>query len=65
MNSQKKNDNQTDIENYLQQKEVYYLFEDLLQSLILHQPKFPLDFLYERLSQPERIKNISPFNLIL
>ncbi len=54
MNSSKKNDNQKDIERYLEEKSVYFLFEELLQSLIINQPKVPLDFLYEKLSQPER-----------
>jgi len=54
MNSTKKNENQKDIERYLEEKNVYFLFEELLQSMIIHQPKSPLDFLYEKLSQPER-----------
>ena len=54
MNSAKKNENQKDIERYLEEKNVYFLFEELLQALIINEPKSPLDFLYEKLSQPER-----------
>ena len=54
MNSVKKNENQKDIERYLEEKNVYFLFEELLQSIIINQPKSPLDFLFDKLSQPER-----------
>lgn len=54
MNSDKKNENQKDIERYLEENNVYHIFEDLLQSLIINKPVSPLDFLYEKLSQPQR-----------
>lgn len=54
MNSSKKNENQKDIERYLEENNVYQIFEELLQSLIIQKPTSPLDFLYDKLSKPER-----------
>lgn len=42
------------IEAYLEDNQVYELFENLLKQLIIHRPEQPLDFLTQKLSRPER-----------
>lgn len=37
------------IESYLEQKQVYEMFEDLLKQLLVNKPENPLDFLTEKL----------------
>ena len=37
------------IESYLEQKQVYELFEDLLKQLVIHKPDQPLDFITDKL----------------
>ena len=41
------------IENFLEENQVYDLFESLLQQLLLKKPEKPLDFLIERISNPD------------
>jgi hypothetical protein len=36
---------QQSIESYLEQNQVYELFEGLLKEIVLHRPDQPLDFL--------------------
>jgi Dpy-30 motif. len=45
---------QRDIEKYLESKRVYELFQDLMKALIISKPEDPLDFIIDRLSQPQR-----------
>ena len=37
------------VESYLEQKEIYELFGELLKEIVVHRPKEPLDFIIERL----------------
>ena len=39
------------IEQYLEEQQVYELFEDLLKQLVVHKPSNPLDFLQEKLKR--------------
>ena len=39
------------IENYLEDNQVYELFENLLKQLIVNKPSKPLDFLIEKLQE--------------
>jgi adenylate kinase len=50
---------QKGIEQYLQQENVYDLFEDLLKSLVVKQPDDPISYLIEKLSNPESQSIIS------
>jgi hypothetical protein len=38
------------IENYLEENQVYELFENMLQQILLHKPERPLDFMIEKLN---------------
>ena len=42
------------IESYLEDNQVYELFEGLLKQLVIHRPEQPLDFLVQKLSKPDR-----------
>jgi adenylate kinase len=42
------------IESYLEDNQVYELFENLLKQLVINRPEQPLDFLIQKLSKPER-----------
>jgi adenylate kinase len=44
---------QTGIEQYLQQENVYDLFEDLLKTLVVKQPDDPISYLIDKLANPE------------
>lgn len=44
---------QQQIEKYLIDKNVYNLFQELLQSLVIAKPEKPFDFLIQKLSKPE------------
>ena len=46
---------QKKLEQYLEDKNIYNMFEDLMQLLVIHKPEDPLNFLIERLSRPESI----------
>ena len=41
------------IEDYLEDNQVYELFESLLKQLVINRPEQPLDFLIQKLSKPE------------
>ena len=41
------------LEDYLEQKKLYELFEGLMKSLIVNKPADPVDFLIKKLQQPE------------
>jgi adenylate kinase len=42
------------IETYLEENQVYDLFEKLLQQLLLKKPEKPLEFLIERIQQSDQ-----------
>ena len=41
------------LEDYLEQKKLYELFEGMMKSLIVNKPADPVDFLIKKLQQPE------------
>jgi adenylate kinase len=41
------------LHNYLEHHKVYTIFGDLMESLMLSCPENPIDFLLERLSNPQ------------
>lgn len=41
------------IEQYLEDKNIYNLFEDLMQNLVVQKPQDPFSFLIDKLSHPE------------
>lgn len=55
MNKNEKTQYIIDLEKELESKHVYDLMEKLMRELIVHQPQNPIDFLIERLKQPEGI----------
>ena len=54
MDKKQKLDYQREIEKYLESKKVYELFEDLMKSLVISKPEDPIDFIIQKLSEPER-----------
>lgn len=53
MDKLQKFDYMQSIEQYLEENQVYEMFEDLLKQLIVHQPEKPLEFLLQQIkSQP-------------
>jgi adenylate kinase len=54
MDKQQRFEFQQSIEGYLEQNQVYELFEGLLKELVLQRPDQPLDFLIQRLQKPKR-----------
>ena len=52
MDRQERFDFQHGVENFLEVKGVYELFESLLKDLVAKRPKEPLDFLIEKLQKP-------------
>jgi len=53
--AQRKRD-QHEIEKYLESKRVYQLLEELMKSICINQPKNPIDFLIQKLEEPERTR---------
>ncbi len=45
---------QRDVEKYLEGKRVYEIFEDLLKSCLISKPNDPIDFMIQKLNEPER-----------
>ncbi len=41
------------IDSYLEDNQVYELFENLLKQVVIHRPEKPMDFLIDKLSKPE------------
>ena len=41
------------LEDYVEQKKLYELFEGLMKSLIVNRPENPVEFLINKLEQPE------------
>ena len=54
MDKLQKFDYMQQIESYLEQKQVYELFEDLLKQIVIHKPDHPLDFITDKLKQQQR-----------
>ena len=52
MDKLQKFDYMQSIEQYLEENQVYELFEDLLKQLIVHQPEKPLEFLLQQIKSP-------------
>ena len=48
----KKLEFQTVLEDYLEQKKLYELFEGMMKALIVNKPADPVDFLIKKLQQP-------------
>lgn len=44
---------QQSIDQYLEQNQVYELFEGLLKEIVLNRPDQPLDFLIQKLQKPK------------
>lgn len=42
------------IEGYLEENQVYDMFENLLQQLLLKKPEKPIDFLIEKIQQSDQ-----------
>ena len=53
------------IESYLEDNQVYELFENLLKQLVINRPEQPLDFLIQKLTKPERKFPQTPFFISL
>jgi hypothetical protein len=51
----KKLEYQKQLEEYLEEQNVYDIFEDMMKSLILTLPKDPVNFLVKKLTSPECI----------
>ena len=54
MDKKQKLDYQREIEKYLESKKVYELFEDLMKSLVIAKPEDPINYMIQKLSEPER-----------
>ena len=53
MLKEKKLDYQRSCEEYIEQKKLYEVFEDMMKSLIMHKPKEPIKFLIDKLKSTE------------
>ncbi len=54
MNKSQKLEYQQQIEKYLEEHQVYDLFEYLMKAVVKEKPKDPLDFMISKLENPER-----------
>jgi hypothetical protein len=54
MNQEEKLKNQRDLEQYLEEKRVYDVFEDLMKNLMVKRPERPINFLIDYLKEQER-----------
>lgn len=54
MDKKQKLEYQREIEKYLESKKVYEVFEDLMKSLIISKPEDPINYMIQKLSEPER-----------
>ena len=61
MDKLQKHEFMNSIEQYLEQNQVYEIFEDLMKRLIVARPDKPLDFIQEALSTPKS-KFLQNFN---
>lgn len=46
---------QQQVEKYLERNKVYHIFEDMLKSLIIKKPDDPIQYLINKLQEPESI----------
>jgi len=46
----KKLNNQQELEEYLEENQVYDMFEDMMKSLVMNMPTDPLKFLIDKLT---------------
>ena len=53
MNKSQKIDYVKKVSNYLEENKVFEIFEKLTRDLIISQPKNPLDFLIDKLNNPD------------
>jgi len=56
MDKKQKLEYQREIEKYLESKKVYEVFEDLMKSLIISKPEDPINYMIQKLSEPEQKK---------
>ena len=54
MNKAQRIEYQKNLEDYLEQKNVYQIFETLLTGLIKDMPEDPLEYMIKKLEQAER-----------
>jgi len=54
MDKLQKHDYMNQIEEFLENNQVYELFEDLLKQLVVSKPENPLDFIIQSLSNKKR-----------
>lgn len=47
---------QREVEKYLESKNVYEMFEELLKSVLINKPEDPIDYMLQKLNEPERTK---------
>ena len=57
MLKEKKLDFQRGCEEYIEKTQLYEMFEDMMESLIVNRPKDPIKFLIDRIEKPERKYN--------
>lgn len=50
---------QREVEKYLEGKKVYEVFEELLQAVLINKPEDPVDFMIQKLNEPERTNKTS------
>ena len=55
MNKTQKLEYQQELEKYLENKQIYDMFEHLMKSLIKERPENPLEFMISKLENTERI----------
>ena len=63
MDKLQKFDYMQSIEQFLEENQVYELFEDLLKQLVVAKPDKPLDFIIEKLQKPKGKYSESLFSL--
>ena len=55
---------QRDVEKYLESKKIYEMFETMVRSLVINQPRDPIDYMIQKLSEPERKSKFYFFRII-
>ena len=53
MNKIQKHDYNESLDDYLDQNQVFELFEDLMKQLLVAKPDDPLNYLIDKLSEPK------------
>jgi len=54
MNKQKKIEYQEQLENYLEQHQIYNLFESIMKGLLKERPEDAIGYMISKLEKPER-----------